>query len=96
MSFANLLRGIATHSERRIAFFLGLLLLPLLSNPARGDFLYQFTTTMSAGDGGVLSVNFVVPDAAVARGAVLPSDVTSYIGPALIDEPTVPFLFRYA
>ena len=67
-----------------------------LSNPARGDFLYQFTTTMSAGDGGVLSVNFVVPDAAVARGAVLPSDVTSYIGPALIDEPTVPFLFRYA
>src|SRR5215472_17235986 len=30
-----------------------------------------------AGDAGVLSVSFVVPDSAVATGAVLPSDVTS-------------------
>jgi hypothetical protein len=43
----------------------------------RADFIYQFTTTESAGPGGILSFTITASDAAVATGALTAFNITS-------------------
>jgi hypothetical protein len=43
----------------------------------RADFIYQFTTTTSAGSGGSLSVTMVASDEAVATGTLDAFNITS-------------------
>jgi len=53
------------------------LLLFAFGQSARADFIYQFTTTISAGIGGSLSATIVAPASAVASGTISSANVTS-------------------
>jgi hypothetical protein len=63
--------------SRNLISFLAILFTVVLGEQARADYIYQFTTTTSAGAGGSLSVTIDAPDSAVATGIISSSNISS-------------------